>query len=234
MKVYVINLDKDREKLAFVGGQLSRLGVSYERVPGVYGKDIPKDEFDCYYNHFRWWCANGRPIVPAEVGCALSHYGIYKRMDEKEVVCILEDDVILADAFKERLCEVEKFVDVAKPQVVMLSSHNRPKTEIGIVRSASAICTDGYVITGLAAKALLKANMPMQVPCDCWRRWISKGIIELYHALPIVVSQNQAVFGTSTQADAVEVSSYPWPKWMAHKFKRVIGKTIDGIWRCME
>lgn len=231
MKVYVINLDKDAHKLASVDDQLKRLGIEYERVPGVYGKCLPKDVFGRSVNYFRWWCAIGRPIVPAEVGCALSHYGIYDRMNEQDVICILEDDVVLDDAFKTRLDEVEHFIDIAKPQVIMLSSHNCERSGAGICRSTAAICTDGYVITGLAAKALLKANLPMQVPCDHWRRWASKGVIELYHALPTVVRQNQEEFGTSTQANAIAVSSYPLPKWMVHKCKRVIGKAIDGLLR---
>ena len=229
MKVFVINLDKDKDRMASVDAQLRKLGVDYERVSGVHAKEMPIEERNRAVNRFRWWCAIGRPIVPAEIGCALSHYNIYRSMKNGEVFCILEDDVMLTDDFPIRLKEIESFVDVRKPQVIMLSSHNRPQSGTGIVRSRSAMCTDAYVITQSAAKALIKANLPMQVPCDHWWRWESKGLIELYHALPISVEQDQDQFGTSTQQNAVQVSSYPPFKWITHKIKRLLGKTFDLI-----
>ena len=229
MKVFVINLDKDKDRMVSVDAQLRRLGIEYERVSGVYAKEMPVSELQEMFNRFRWWCAIGRPIVPAEIGCALSHYNIYRSMKYGEAVCILEDDVILTDDFTVRLKEIESFVDVRKPQVIMLSSHNRPRSGTGIVRSRSAMCTDAYVITQPAAKALIKANLPMQVPCDHWWRWERKGLIELYHALPTTVSQNQSQFGTSTQANADDVSKYPPLKWCMHKAKRIVGKMIDGL-----
>lgn len=229
MKIFVINLDKDVHKMESINAQLKRLHLDYERVPGVYGKSLSSDEFHNVFNAFRWWCAIGRPIAHAEVGCALSHYGIYRKIRQGESVCILEDDVILSNDFSARLEEVEKFVDVGRSQVIMLSSHKKERIGTGIVRSKDAICTDGYVITKPAAMALLAANLPMVVPCDHWGRWEKKGLIELYHLLPIIVRQNQDVFGTSTQAHVIPVSKYSLPRWCWHKSKRLVGKTIDTI-----
>lgn len=229
MKIFVINLDKDKARMESIDFQLRQLGISYERVPGVYAKNMTKEERCKVVNRFRWWCAVGRDVVPAEIGCALSHYGIYKRMSSDDVVCILEDDIKIDDTFAERLQEVESFIDKTKPQVVMLSSHNCKREGRGIVRSKTAICSDAYVITQLAARALLGANLPMQVPCDHWCRWERKGLIELYHALPVVASQNQEMFGTSTQANAVRISDFPLYKWVCHKSKRLIGKIIDKV-----
>lgn len=229
MKVFVINLDKDKDRMASVDAQLKRLGVDYERVSGVYAKEMPDEKRHSAVNHFRWWCAIGRPIVPAEIGCALSHYNLYRSLKPGEAVCILEDDVILTDDFPCRLKEVESFVNAGKPQVIMLSSHNWVQSGTGIIRNKTAMCTDAYVITQPAAIALLRANLTMQVPCDHWWRWERKGIIELYHALPTTVSQNQEQFGTSTQANADVVSKYPPLKWGLHKSKRLIGKLIDEL-----
>lgn len=229
MKVFLINLDKDVDRLKAADVQLRHLGVEYERVSGVYVKEMPEVDRKRAVNRFRWWCAIGRPIVSAEIGCALSHYNIYRSMKPGEAVCILEDDVIMTDDFPCRLKEVESFVDARRPQIIMLSSHNWLQSGSGIVRNKTAMCTDAYVITQPAAVALLKANLPMQVPCDHWWRWGQKGIIELYHALPTTVTQNQAQFGTSTQANADVVSKYPPLKWCLHKAKRLVGKTIDRL-----
>jgi len=229
MKVFVINLDKDTQKLSSIDKQLGRLCVPYERISAVYGKSLPESERRLTYRPFRWWCAVGRPIVPAEIGCALSHYGIYRRMRPGTAVCILEDDVMLAPDFAKRLNEVERFVKADRPQVIMLSSHDGAREGKGIVRGRYALCTDGYVITQPAAQALLKANLPMSVPCDHWWRWERKGLIELYHALPCVVKQDQITFIGTTQRGMKLVKDYPLPKWLWHKLKRLVGKSIDRV-----
>lgn len=226
MKIYLVNLDKDIEKLAFMTRQLDALGVDFERVPAVYGKDIPSQEFKKLYSPFRWWCAIGRKLVPAEVGCAYSHYGIYEKMKAGEAVCILEDDVVLDSEFKSRLAEVEKFVDASKPQVIMLSSHEKKREGSGIVRSRSAMCTDAYVITYPAAQAVLKINRPMITPCDHWWRWASTGYLELYHALPSVAKQDQVTFEGSTSEGRRNESRFSI-NYLLRKVGRLIGKPID-------
>lgn len=228
MRVFVINLDKDGEKLSFMDGQLRKLGIPYTRIPGVYGKGLDDETRQRTVDVFRWWCAIGRPIVPAEIGVALSHASIYRDIQQDEAVCIFEDDVFVGDDFPKRLSEVEKSVDVAKPQVYLFSDHQRHFSgRDGIVRDNDGICADGYVITKKAADWVLDNNFPMKVPCDHWFRWAKMGGIELFHALPASVRQNQARFGTSTQANADDVSKYPPLKWCLHKAKRVVGKTID-------
>lgn len=228
MKIYLVNLDKDTEKLAFMTRQLDAIGLKFERIPAVYGKAIPTHEFKKMYSPLRWWCAVGRPIVPAEVGCAYSHFGIYEKMQSGEAVCILEDDVVLDSAFAERLKEVERFVNPSLPQVIMLSSHNQPREGCGIVRSSDAMCTDAYVITRPAAEAILKVNRPLIVPCDHWWRWEKSGHIELYHALPTVAKQDQETF-VSTTSEGRRNERQISVKFVIRKFGRFIGKPIDRV-----
>ena len=230
MKVFVINLDKDKARMSFVDAQLRAQGINYERVSGVNAKEMPKAELLKCVNLLRWWCAVGRPIVPAEIGVALSHASIYKKMKSDEAVCVFEDDVFIDKEFKNRLAQVSAVIDVHKPQVYLFSDHQRHFTTLsGMIRSNDGICADGYVITQRAAAFVLKDNFPMKVPCDHWFRWAKAGHIELYHILPTCVRQNQAQFGTSTQANADDVSKYPPLKWIMHKSKRAIGKSIDKI-----
>ena len=144
MKVYVVNLDRSKDRLASVDSQLRRLGVAYERVSAVDARAMTEKERARAVNRFRWWCAVGRRVEPAEVGCALSHKGIYERMSGGEHVCILEDDVIIKDTFPMQLEEVEKAIDSAKPQVYLLSNRKNRFHGAGIVRSAYGFCTDNH------------------------------------------------------------------------------------------
>lgn len=233
MKVFLVNLEQDTARLMSADEQLKRLDIQYERVSAIYGKNLTAGERGVAFNSFRWWCAMGRPVAPAEIGCALSHYNIYRRMvaDENlEYCCILEDDVALSPEFNMTLECVERWIDPTKPQVVLLNDHqNKYGTlPLGIHCSRyGGSCTDGYVLTRVAARNLLNANLPIIVPCDTWGRWVRQGRIELYHAVPAVVRQQQEVFGSTTSEQRVDVSRLSFPKRVLHKAKRIIGKSLD-------
>lgn len=229
MKVYLINLDRDKERMAAADAQLVNLGVSYERISAIYGKSLPQASIINAVDRFRWWCAIGRPVRLGEIGCAMSHYSIYRRITEP--ACILEDDVILSNDFPSVLQRVEKFVNPSSSQVVLLSNHTKLKCKgANIVRSVSDMYTEGYVITPPAARALLKANWPLQRPCDHWGAWVGRGIIELYHAFPTVCSQNQMQYESSVSSGCeFNVRNLKIIQFIVHKCARIIGKVLDRI-----
>ncbi len=233
MKVFLVNLDQDTARLRSADEQLKRLDIQYERVSAVYGKNLTAEERRVAFASFRWWCAMGRSVAPAEIGCALSHYNIYRRMvaDENlDYCCILEDDVAVSPEFKMTLELVERWIDPSKPLIVILNDH---QGKYGMLPSGIHLsryggsCTDGYVLTRVAARNLLEANLPIIVPCDTWGRWVRQGRIELYHAVPAVVRQKQDVFGSTTSEQRVDVSRLSFPKRLLHKAKRAIGKSLD-------
>lgn len=232
MKVYLVNLDKDKERLAAADAQLKRLGVAYERVSAVYAKELPQEELEAAVNKFRWMCAMGRPVRAGEIGCAMSHYAIYRKVTEP--VCVLEDDVILDDRFAEVLAYVEQHIDLARPQVILFSNHTKRIPNLpnlpNLQTCTSDMYTEGYVITPSAAQVLLKANWPMQVPCDHWGRWVGRGLIELYHAFPTVCRQDQAQYESGTvDKGCFRVSELGPVAWAWHKAKRLVGKALDRM-----
>ena len=242
MKTFVINLDKDPERMSSMGEQLHRLEIDYERVAGVYAKAMTAEERNKYVNRFRWWCAVGRPVMPAEIGCALSHKQIYERMIREDIpfACIFEDDVLLAEELPAQLKMIEEWITVGKPEVVMLSNHTGMDfNKVGqkvfagaagqIFRTKTGMCTDGYCITKDAARKLLQQNFPIIVPCDNWWRWVANGVIELYHAAPSTVAQDQDQFGSSTSAGREQRLRPLTIRWAIHKSKRLIGKPLDWM-----
>ena len=237
MKTFLINLDKEQARLAHMTTQLARLGIDFERIPAVYGKELPLKKRNQSVNPFRWWCAMGRSIALAEIGCALSHFSIYQRMIDEDIpmACILEDDITISSKFKECVARVEAELDVTKSQVVLLSGHTQMYSNLNhevdfeLRQSKFGTCADGYCVTQKAAKVLLEQNLPLIVPCDTWERWVRQGKIHLFHMLPSVCQQNQAQFGSSTSEGRVDVKSLPLHKWVIHKSKRVIGKIVDTL-----
>lgn len=233
MKVYIINLARNHDRWEHMARQLERFGFHYERIEAVDGKALSEEDRHEAFSSFRWWCAMGRPVVPAEIGCALSHYKIYRQMVDEETLpycCILEDDIALSPQFNSTLQEIERWIVPTKPQVVILNDHQKKYGNLstGIHRSCyGGSCTDGYVLTRVAARNLLGANLPIIVPCDTWGRWVRLGRIELYHAVPAVVRQMQDTFGTSTSEGRMDVSKLPLPRRLMYKVKRVVGKALD-------
>lgn len=233
MTVYLINLDQDQKRRLAAEAQLNRLAVPFQRIPAVYGKALPIEEQTASVNRFRWWCAMGRPIELGELGCALSHKKIYEMMIAQAlpVACILEDDVLLADAFPQQLTFVESRIDPTQPQVVLLSNHTKAVGKNGTLQPARTdTCTEGYIITLPAARNLLKYNFPLKTPCDHWGRWVRYRIIQLYHAFPTVCTQDYDSFVShidiSPLQNALKNSRL---RRYTHKFKRLIGLTLDRL-----
>lgn len=236
MRVFLVNLDRDSDRLVYVDGQLKRLGISYERISAVYGRDLSSDQLISCFSPFRWWCAMGRPASPGEIGCALTHFSIYKRMiaDGIDLACVLEDDIQLDRSFMAALGEVQSVADTSKPQVIMLSDHmgkySNAKIPNGfqIVRSQTAMCTDGYCLTLPAAQTLLRVNSPIIVPCDSWGRWTRNRRIDLFHLLPSVCRQTE-MFASHTTVGRTVVSELPLFQRFIHKSKRIVGKSADYL-----
>ena len=235
MFFFTINLDKDIERMANIAKQLKCLNVTYERVPAIYGKGLSIQERGSVFNAFRWWCAMGRPIALAEIGCALSHFSIYQRMIDENIpmACILEDDIDISPKFKECVARIEVSLDITKPQVVLLSDHTQMYGDVNLGddfelrQSTSGMCTDSYCLTQEAARVLLKQNLPIITPCDTWGRWVCQKKIALFHMLPSVCKQNQAQFGSSTSEGRMDTEKFSHFKRIMYKAKRVVGKAID-------
>ena len=234
MKIFLINLDKNPNRLAASKAQLDALGVEFERVRAVYGRDLTDIEKRHAVNRFRWWCAKGYRPRDGEIGVALSQNGIYRRMVKEGVsaACIFEDDVKFSLRLVEVLNAVSDFVDCTRPQVILLTNFTKDRgdPQVPVIRAISSDqCAAGYVITLPAARAILKANEPIQVPCDNWSRWRRRGLIELYHALPTVCGQDDRVtFGSDIESGSVvRTKEMSIIGLFLFKLKRIVGIIID-------
>jgi len=92
-KVYVINLEKEKERLTAFDTQMSKNRIKYERFNAILGANVLKDErLTDYCNTF---CTDGMK------GCALSHRSIWEDVVKKgyQNVLICEDDAMISDSF---------------------------------------------------------------------------------------------------------------------------------------
>ena len=92
-KVFVINLEKDKEKLRSFDSIMNTNHIKYERFNAILGSKVDKDNrLTDYCNTF---CTDGMK------GCALSHRSIWELMVQNNYknVLIFEDDSIIDKNF---------------------------------------------------------------------------------------------------------------------------------------
>ncbi len=92
--IYVINLDRDAERLASIASSLKALGLPFERIPAVAG--APHVEDPAIVDLARYPLRNRRGAPRGgEVGCYLSHLRAYERLlaTDAQWCVVLEDDV---------------------------------------------------------------------------------------------------------------------------------------------
>ncbi len=231
MKIFLINLDRDKDRLAHAIKQSHKYGYSFERIPGIYAKEMPPEELKRSVNNFRFWCVVGRKALAGEVGCALSHYKIYKKMIDENIpyACILEDDIIVLDGFNEKLNEIEQWININRPQIIRLnySSENILQEDFnnkfGIVRSHEKTSACSYCITLKAAQAMLKSNYPIHAPIDHWPRWDKYKVIELYDCSKKVCWHNNKESGFSSVINQTKTKQTSILKKFLYKIFRFLG-----------
>jgi glycosyl transferase, family 25 len=105
IKTYVINLDRSPDRMAFMQGQLDRLGIEYERFPAIDGRElrppVPGVDERSYAR------LHGRRFHPGEVGCYLSHMQVLRRFlaTDAPFALVLEDDGLIHESLP-KLIEV--------------------------------------------------------------------------------------------------------------------------------
>ena len=244
MKVFVINLARRPERMRFIAEQLANVEVAYERIDAVDGAALAKDDLQRLSNRFRWWCARGYMPRAGEIGCAMSHRSVWRKMKDAEdcAFCVLEDDVSVSERFSEMLDKAESFAAGSASPVAILLTPFCAEPQGGLAegcfgRISWAALTGGYVLNREAARRLLAATERLDSPIDEWARWAKRGGIALYAAQPSVCSQAEygseewgSVFESDTRDRAtVLVRDMSLPRKIVHKSLRVIGKAIDAV-----
>jgi glycosyl transferase family 25 len=92
--IYVINLDRDVERMASLAGNLQALALPFERISAVLGKEVPN--WEQLVDAELYASRNREPMPrPGEVGCYLSHLKAMEEFLRTDALwcVILEDDV---------------------------------------------------------------------------------------------------------------------------------------------
>ncbi len=98
--ILVVNLKRSKDRRSYMQQQLDAYGVRYQFFPAVDGKTLTPQQRACYSEEesLRRF---GHPLTNGEIGCALSHLQIYKKMVAEDIaeLLILEDDIVIKKDF---------------------------------------------------------------------------------------------------------------------------------------
>ena len=122
--VYVINMDKDVDRLQKVTANLKKHNIEFKRFPAVNGKELSDAEI---LDKTTLLC---RTLFcsKAIIGSSLSHMSLWKKIAESDDKwhMILEDDVSFNDDNIEQILKLAEFLDKQQDIDVMinLNCHN--------------------------------------------------------------------------------------------------------------
>jgi glycosyl transferase family 25 len=201
--VFLINLDRSRNRLQHMAKQASSLGLAFERIPAVEGANVPdwlRSEFDTPH-----------AMSPGEVGCYASHLVVAQHVVARGLpyAVVLEDDVELAPDFK---TTIRAAIDAAPPgwDLIHASSvFKAPVIHLGALSDRSHLVqytrmpvnTAAYVVSNRGARKRL-SPMVRSRPVDMDNRYAWLQRLEIFGVYPAPAEQREEIpseIGTATR-----------------------------------
>ena len=188
MHAYVINLARSTDRRAHVGAALSKVGMQFEIVTGVDGRQLDLHDtatIDPGFLQFEF---------PAgSAGAALSHLNVYRKIiaDGRDHALVLEDDVLVPDDLGNLTDALVEHLDGA--EVVLLSFHSSEPCRMSSVGATAlpsgrllALPIDvaqpqsgaAYVITRAACERIVTEGIPIRVLADSWWHFYREGMVD--------------------------------------------------------
>ena len=203
--IYVINLDRDVERMASIRANLEALGLPFERLSAVMGKDVPEWEKLVDMSAYAWRNRLDTPRA-GEVGCYLSHLKAmetFLRTDAPWCV-ILEDDVEVLPACAAVLRSLAEKDDW--DLVKLFNFHSGlpvKKRALGSAHHLVAHLTRttssaAYVVNRRAAETLMQSMRPIteQVDHALDRPWETGLRVRGIRPMPVVLAPVAATTST--------------------------------------
>lgn len=207
MKTYIINLERSAVRRNHILSEAEGCGLDYELIKAVDGQALTQRDLEemCDLEAIR---ASPDWLTPGMLGCALSHYGVYRKIVEagEEMAFVLEDDMVLPNDLPDLLDGISR--EIASNEIVtlyyfsfspcLLSKKDTVRVTDNYelyfpVDVSQPITTGGYVITKKAAESLLRIILPIRVGPDSWGYFYDNGGFESFRCVyPVPLRFNGA------------------------------------------
>lgn len=238
MKIFIVNLKKSVERRLKMEAQLNALGLSAEFIDAVDGRLMSEDEKRSVTADVNY------AFLPGEIGCALSHQKIYKKMIDENIdnALILEDDVVLNEEFKNVMEQIT--VPDVRPSVILLSRSNKffkkPLKKLtrkhSLHKTLHATTAHSYIINKSAANSLLNGLSPVWIVADKWGLFEDMSLVDVYSVVPhpVLLSAEAKNSTINVTEDAQSIHKQKKELWdllmtrrtlktkIKHKYRRAI------------
>lgn len=247
METFILNLASSTERRAIIAAQCDAAGLDYEFIQAVNGSLLTDAEIAQHTRTVNY------AFKPGEIGCALSHLAIYRKMVNENItqVLILEDDALLTPALSAVLSSPALQLPDTSPTVVLLSRVNKyvnkviaPVSETtSLYPVYSATTAHAYVINLAAAKRLLSLLYPVWMVADKWCLFKEYGAFRLLavHPAPVLLHE-MAQQTTIQQIEDVErhnckkrqiwseiMAKRPLKAKLRHRYRRAVVPLFNQI-----
>lgn len=222
--IYIINLDSNPDRLAKCSQRLTAQDIDFERIPGVLGSALTKDEIAQHYDESLNRSKHFTPLTVGQIGCYYSHRKAWRKIAEGNAPfgIVLEDDVLLLGDLKLAIDTIQTF-DFSW-DIIKLSAYQSRERKVKFSHSVANKMNivvhlkpmsggAATAITKKAAQQLLAATSKFGRPVDTdiqhfWEKGIS--VISL---MPYPVAQDMT-FDSTISAKKVLRKKYFWKrKW---------------------
>lgn len=177
INTFVISVPNQNERRGCTEKKLNSMGIEFSFFDAVWGKDVISDNRNDYRKLLD--SSAFEKLNPGEIGCALSHYLVYKKiLDEKiPFSLILEDDIQLHEDFPELSREIYECAERLSWDICFLSHFRNVRPSFWRTIKLSSkfkiappvdppYGTQAYIISYNWAKKLLEEGSPVRMPSD--------------------------------------------------------------------
>lgn len=191
MNTFVINLQENSVRRMAIKSQLDETNLNYEFIEAIKGSNLSDGEIKTLvydYPHCK--------LTKGEIGCALSHLSIYKRIVQENIshALIFEDDAVIPKNIAKIFQEIRQLDNDKKANVYLLSRvHNfieNSKLNNNLYSAYQAIGAHAYIINNKAAKRMILAQKPIIYEADMWWYFKFFNYINVYCYIPHIVNSS--------------------------------------------
>jgi glycosyl transferase, family 25 len=175
LKSYVINLDKDADRLQFFSENFKRLALEFERISAVNGKNFSEQDYQEFVRLRPR--NNGKGWLRGQMGCFLSHFSAWELIANgaEEYCAVFEDDVHISDDLK-NLLQDASWIPTSADVIRLETSTNRVRLSTSPFvqksgRTAYKVMSTSwnagaYILSRTAAKKLIELPLAQHQPSD--------------------------------------------------------------------
>ena len=184
MNIVVISDKNNEARRQNATQEFKKHNVEFRFFDAVMANRMSKEELDSK-------AIKDTFLSPSEIGCALSHCGVYDeflKSDEKSIM-ICEDDIYFTEDFNyDSLLKIKEFLEETdEPRLVVLQKsiyhHKRIRNvgdNVNLYSTRNAFCTHGYMINREAARNIKIFQTPVRFEIDAFKFYYWLDACKLY------------------------------------------------------